>query len=303
MPSSSAAPLRAVPSQWRVDTRVVSTANCMPPNRGRSSATTSNRRVSATGTKRPRSRIRTLVVTQAPASRQRSVPQRTPQQSHDDSAHPLASTLHDDGHENQVAGNIGRDARGEGKVEMAEHESPEQVRFDSREEAAGHSGKCHSSSRTIVSTKQGLLRLGENREHVAIPVVDFHPRSGFVLPTSRPSGLVLVDLYISKIVCRISCFSEVGRPSCMDQSIHDFVSNRWVSLVDHVESIRPTRPEWSLPSSCGATGVPILPTPEEGCNCLGQQGKRNRVATSTDCTCTSTALRHGTLRTASSAPV
>ena len=70
MPSSSSAPLRAVPSQWKVDTRVVSTASCMPPNRGRPSSTTSRRRVSLFGTPKSRSRIRTLVVTRTPASRQ-----------------------------------------------------------------------------------------------------------------------------------------------------------------------------------------------------------------------------------------
>ena len=85
-----------------------------------------------------------------------------------------------------------------------------------------------------------------------------------MLPSSHSSGFVLVELVwwrrrlttpstpLKLFVRRVSCFCEAGGAPCVDQSIHNLDSNRWVSLVDHVESIRPTRPERGLPSSCGA---------------------------------------------------
>ena len=68
-PSLSAAPRLAVPSQWRAETRVVSTANWAPPCNGSPSTTTSKRRASFTATGRSRSRTNKLVATLPPASR------------------------------------------------------------------------------------------------------------------------------------------------------------------------------------------------------------------------------------------
>ena len=70
-PSLSAVPGRADPSQCKVETRVVSIANCAPPNNGNPSATISSRRASAGfGAARSISRIITFVVTRGPPSRQ-----------------------------------------------------------------------------------------------------------------------------------------------------------------------------------------------------------------------------------------
>ena len=70
-PSTSAAPLLAVPSHLSALTNVVSIASCAPPNWGRPSATTS-RRLPPGPCRCSRSRSRTmmLVVTRPPASRQ-----------------------------------------------------------------------------------------------------------------------------------------------------------------------------------------------------------------------------------------
>ena len=70
VPSLLGAPLIALPSQCRADTKVVSTTNCAHPNRGRPS-TTSKRRASLTlEAAKSRSRTITLVVTRPRASRQ-----------------------------------------------------------------------------------------------------------------------------------------------------------------------------------------------------------------------------------------
>ena len=69
-PSTSAAPLIAVPSPWRVLTMVASTANCAPPYSGKPSTATSSRRASArSGISKSRSLTRTFVVTRPLASR------------------------------------------------------------------------------------------------------------------------------------------------------------------------------------------------------------------------------------------
>ena len=67
-PSLLAASGLAEPSQWRGHTKVVSTASCAPPNSGKPSATTSNRRPSrGLGTARSMSLTIWLVVTRGPA--------------------------------------------------------------------------------------------------------------------------------------------------------------------------------------------------------------------------------------------
>ena len=60
-PSRSAAPRCADPSQFRVETRVVSTASCTLPKRGRPSTTTSSRLVSVTVVPKSKSRTNTFV--------------------------------------------------------------------------------------------------------------------------------------------------------------------------------------------------------------------------------------------------
>ena len=113
-PSMWAAPGRAAPSQWSGLTNVASMANCMPPNSGRPSATTSNRR-------------RVLVVPTRPSwthgrhlhdkLQQLHSPQQTPASPTTQTAH----TLHDD---SQVGGHIGWCEQWEGEEDACGTERP-----------------------------------------------------------------------------------------------------------------------------------------------------------------------------------